>query len=158
MINITKGVLITLSLLIINTGIVFADSVSHKKAANEFLNTMDIDTLLSQSIEATMQLELKNNPVLRPYESTLRKFYNTYMSGESLREDFIKLYTDTFTEKELNDMNDFYKTSTGQKAIKATPALMVKGAEIGQQRVMENIDQLKIMIEEEASIISNLQK
>ena len=44
-----------------------AASPSHIKAANDLLDTMNINKLLAESIEVTMQLEIRNNPQLGPY-------------------------------------------------------------------------------------------
>ena len=60
------------------------------------------------------------------------------MSGESLRDEFVDIYNQAFTEKELTDIIIFYKTSTGQKALKQTPALMQEFTIIGQKRVQDN--------------------
>ena len=80
------------------------------------------------------------------------------MSGESLREGFLEIYIETFTEKELKEMNAFYNTATGKKALKETPALMSKGAALGQKRVQENISELQGMIAEEAKKIQEMQQ
>ena len=143
--------IIILSVTITST--VYAFSDSHKKAANDLMDTMNLNELLSQSIEAALQIELNNNPSLRPFEGTMRAFFNKYMSGESLREDYVQLYMESFSEAEIIDINTFYKTPTGQKALKATPALMAKGAALGQKRVQENISELQAMITEEAQRI-----
>ena len=137
---------------------VFAASESHRNAANQLLYTMDLDTLLAGTIESMLQLELSQNSALRPYENTMRQFFNKYMSGESLREDFINIYVETFTQKEINELNVFYSTPTGQKALKESPAMMTKGGRIGQQKIQENLSELKMMIQEEAKRIQKLQQ
>lgn len=136
----------------------FAFTASHKQAANNLLDTMKINELLAQSIEAMMQLELNNNPALKPFEGTMRDFFNKYMSGESLRDQFVELYAETFSEQELVELNSFYRTPTGQKALAASPQLMAKGAALGQRRVQENITELQNMIAAEAERIKGLQQ
>lgn len=131
---------------------------SHEKAANELLDAINFDLLLGQSIDVMMQIELANNPVLKPYQGIMKDFFNKYMSGESLRDDFVVIYTETFTETELDKITAFYKTPVGQKTLKHTPTLMAKGARIGQQRVQNNSGELKAMIENEAIRIKNMQK
>lgn len=135
-----------------------AASESHRNAAGQLLETMDLNTLLAGTIESMLQLQLTQNPALQPYEDTMRQFFNKYMSGESLKEDFIDIYVEAFTEKELNELNAFYSTPTGQKALKKSPAMMAQGGKIGQQRVQENISELKMMVQEEAKRIQQLQQ
>lgn len=136
----------------------FAELNSHQKAANELLDTMDINTLLSGSIDSMLQLELSKNPSLKPFEKVMRTFFNKHMSGESLREPFIDIYVETFTEKELKLINKFYSSPIGKKTLKETPALLSKGAALGQQRVQENLPELQKMIEQEANKIQKLQQ
>lgn len=135
-----------------------ADADSHRKAADELLNTMDLNTLLSESIDSMLQIQLSNNPELKLFEKTMKAFFNKHMSGESLREEFIDIYTETFTEKELRIINAFYNTPTGKKALKEMPSMMSKGAEIGQRRVRENLPELQRMIAEETERIQQIQQ
>lgn len=134
-----------------------ADPESHEAAANALLDSMNMSSLLTESIEVMLQLELQNNPAMRPYADTMRQFFERYMGAESLRPEIARLYVEAFTEKELNEITAFYSTPTGQKVLTATPELMAKGAALGQQRVMENIDDLRYMIEEESKRITELQ-
>lgn len=135
----------------------FAATDSHNKAADELLDAMNMNELLEQSIESMMQFELSNNPALLPYEETMRAFFKKYMSGDSLRDEFIAIYVETFSENELIEIADFYKTETGQKALKTAPELLAKGAAIGQQRVQENLPELQEMVKQEARRIQELQ-
>lgn len=151
-------VLLVLAITISFNSNAFSASQSHRNAAGQLLDTMDLDTLLAGTIESMLQLELSQNPALQPYKNSMRQFFNKYMSGESLREDFINIYVEAFTEKEINELNAFYSTSTGQKSLKKAPAMMAKGGKIGQQRIQENISELKIMIQEEAKRIQELQQ
>lgn len=151
----------TIFIVLISVGALtnsLASSDSHKNAANELLNTINLDELLSQSVDVMLQLELSNNPSLIPFESTMKRFFNKYMSGESLRGEFVEMYINTFTESEIIEINNFYKTETGKKALKTAPQLMADGAALGQQRVLENLQDLESMIKEEALKIQKLQQ
>ena len=135
-----------------------ADESSHEKTASKLLDAMQFNELLAKSIDAMLELELQNNPSMKPYRATMKEFFETYMSGDSLRWDFIKLYTETFTEKEMKDIIAFYSTPVGRKTLTTAPDLMAKGAALGQQRVMENLGELEYMIEQESKRIEELQE
>lgn len=137
---------------------VWAVSDSHRNAAGRLLDTMDLNTLLAGSIESMLRVQISQNPTLQPFENTMRAFFNKYMSGDSLRKQFIDIYVDTFTERELDEINAFYSTPTGQKTLNETPVLLEKGARLGQKRVQENIPELQKMIQEEAKRIKALQQ
>ena len=149
---------LTIFPFIIITSIAFCDEASHRKAAEDLLTVMHLDTMLKATIDKMLDLEISRNPLLQPYKGTLRKFFEKYMSAESLEQEFTALYFNTFTEKELRKLISFYKTPTGQKALKVTPELTAKGAAIGQKRIQDNVDELKQMISEEAQRIQQLQE
>ncbi|MGF1769533.1 DUF2059 domain-containing protein [Enterovibrio makurazakiensis] len=136
--------------------LLFSTSVwanSHEKTANELLDVMEINKILSESINATLELQMKSQPKMKPFEGTMRAFFSEYMSGESLRDSFTELYMNTYTEEEMKELIAFFKTPTGKKSIQMTAQLTAKGAEIGQKRVMENAHVLQRMIKEEAERI-----
>src|SRR5688500_9654041 len=87
----------------------------HYQAAEALLLTMNMKQVIDESLQQMLALQLKNNPNLQPAEATLKQFFSKYMSWEALREDYIKIYMEEFTEKELRDMISFFKTDTGKK-------------------------------------------
>jgi len=140
------------------SGAVFSAEKSHRQAAILLLDSMNMDSLLRDSINSMLQLEMEANPSLRPFEATMLQFFERHMSAESLQEEFIDLYVETFTESEMKEITAFYETPTGKKTLEMAPALMSKGAQIGQQRVMDNIGELQKMIATEAARIRDLQQ
>ena len=70
----------------------YADQESHEKAAEALLDSMNMNELLQQSVEAMLQLELEKTPSLMPYADTMREFFSLYMGEESLRPEFVRLY------------------------------------------------------------------
>ncbi len=57
------------------------------------------------------------------------------------------MYTQSFTEQELNELTAFYKSPTGQKALSTMPTLMVKTIHAGQQNIKEHLPELQKEIE-----------
>jgi len=111
-----------------------ADTESEKAAA-KLLDAVGMEKALSQSMEQMLEVQINNNPSLLPYRDVMRKFFNKYMSYESLKPDIVSTYADAFTAKELNQISQFYASDAGQKSIKLMPELMRKGAEIGAKRI-----------------------
>lgn len=130
---------------------------SHDDAAFALLDSMNLNSLLSKTIDSALQMQLRTNPALRPYEQTMKRFFSTYMSADSLRDEFAQLYVKAFTEVELNELTAFYLTKTGKKSLQLTPQLMTQGSLIGQRKVQENLPELRRMIEEESARIQALQ-
>ena len=137
------GLLLTLVVVQAQT----PEKSKHYKAAEELLLTMNMEQAIAESLEQMLALQLRNNPNLQPAEATLKQFFNKYMSWEALREDYIRIYMEEFTEKELKDMMSFFKTDTGKKMAAKHTTLMMKGAQLGQNKVQEHMSELQEMLQ-----------
>ena len=54
-----------------------------------------------------------------------------------MKDDYIDLYMDKFTEEELVELGEFYKTDLGKKLMEQTPELVLRGMSIGQKKLFE---------------------
>jgi hypothetical protein len=145
-----KKVMMLLGLLFALVGGIQAQTTEkskHYKAAEDLLLTMNMKQAIDESVDQMLVLQLKNNPNLQPAEATLKQFFNKYMSWEALREDYIQIYMEEFTEKELKDMMSFFKTDTGKKMAAKQTTLMMKGAQLGQNKVQEHMSELQEMLQ-----------
>jgi len=61
------------------------------------------------------QIKLNNLGVQE--QKALYKFYNKYMSYKHIEQKMIELYANAYSEQDIKNMTEFYKTSTGQKTI-----------------------------------------
>jgi uncharacterized protein len=68
------------------------------------------------------------------------------VSWEALREQYVEMYANAFTEDELRQMTDFYRTDVGQKLARATPRLMAEGAALGERAIQAHRGELEEMI------------
>ncbi len=125
-----------------------ADEASHRKAAESLLSLMNMDTVMGQAIDQMLQMQIKQNPAIAPYEQEMKSFLKKYMSWAGLKDDMIKIYADEFTEAELGELSAFYQTPLGKKTLQKMPTLMAKGAELGQRRVQEHLPELTAAISE----------
>ena len=119
-----------------------------KAEAEELLSLMNMEQVLEQSIEQSLDAQIQMNPMLATYKNVMMNFLEKHMSYASLKDDLVSLYASNFTASELKDLNDFYKTPTGQKTIQVLPQLMQQGAQLGMNRVQQNIGELQQMIQE----------
>jgi hypothetical protein len=126
-----------------------ADEASHRKAVEALFGLMEMDSLLSQSVDKMLEMQVQQNPQLVPYQAQMKAFLNKYMSWASLKDDMTKLYMAEFTESEINELTKFYQTPLGKKTVKKMPALMTKGAEIGQKRVQDHLPELQAALQGE---------
>ena len=145
-----RRIFAALMLLSLVPAVYGADETSHQKAAEQMLTLMDMPTLLKQSVDQMVKMQVQQNPTIAPYEAVMRDFLAKYMSWDSLKPDMVKLYTEEFSEAELSELNKFYQTPTGKKMLGKMPTLMSKGAQIGSQRVQEHMPELQAAIAAEA--------
>ena len=145
-----RRIFVALMLLSLLPAAYGADETSHQKAAEQMLTLMDMPTLLKQSVDQMVKMQVQQNPTIAPYEAVMRDFLAKYMSWDSLKPDMVKLYTEEFSEAELSELNKFYQTPTGKKMLGKMPTLMSKGAQIGSQRVQEHMPELQAAIAAEA--------
>ena len=128
-----------------------------KIEAESLLDTMNMHMAFEQSVQQMLQLQIQQNPSLAPYKDVMLQFFAKHMNYEGLKPQLIDMYTAAFTESELKDINAFYATPTGQKALQKMPELMARGGQIGAQRVQDNIQELRDMIKAESERIKKLE-
>ena len=126
-----------------------ADEKSRRKAAEDLLLGMKMDKQLQHATDQMLDLQVKTNPQLAQYRGAMKKFFDKYMSWDTLKDEMIGIYAEAFTEEELNEISAFYKTPAGKKVIEKMPELMTKGMQLGARRVQMNQAELQRMIEEE---------
>lgn len=130
---------------------------SHREAIETLLEIADMEEISRESLDQMAALHMQQDPRLGPYEDTLKKFYGKYMSWESLKEDFIAIYMEEFSEDEIRELIAFYKTPAGRKAIKKMPDLMARCARIGNRRVLDNMPEWNQMLQEKTNKLKELQ-
>lgn len=131
-----------------------AVSKSHRSAAEELLNASGMKDSMNKMIEQMVQLQLRQKPMMEPYRDIMLGFFRKYLGYENIRNDFIDIYTEEFSEKELREISAFYRTPTGRKTIEKMPILMNKGAQVGMGKVKTHINELREMIQEKAKKIA----
>ena len=112
------------------------------QAAEKLLTMMKMEKLTTQSTTNMVDAMLGRLPPKAQNRDALHAFFKQYVGWAALKDDFIQIYAEAFSEKELHDLIAFYKTPTGQKAITVVPSLMQKGAQVGQSRVQQHLPEL----------------
>jgi len=127
----------------------------HLRAAEETLISMGIEDSLSDTLDSMLEVQLQQNPDIVPFADVLRTFLQKHMGWAYLKDYFIEIYAEAFTEQELKDITAFYRSETGRKLVELTPTLMNKGMALGQEIVMEHMPELQQMILEQLQSTSS---
>ncbi|MEO9650889.1 MAG: DUF2059 domain-containing protein [Roseobacter sp.] len=86
---------------------------------------------------------------------------------KSMQEQSASIYLDNFTDQQLLDIAEFFKTESGQAYLSMTPTLMQEGAQLGQKageeaganvagRVAARIKKEGLVVVDDPSILSRL--
>ena len=98
-----------------------------RTAATELMEVMKMDKLMEQSTATMVDGMMARLPPQARQRDKLIAFFSKHVGWDSLKNEFIKNYTEAFTP-ELRELVVFYKTPTGQKALQTIPSLMQKSA------------------------------
>jgi len=129
----------------------FADDKSHRKAAEDLLNLMNVEKQMQSAIDQSLDIQMKANPQVEPFRDVLKSFFSKHMTWDAVKDDMITIYTDAFEEAELQELITFYKTPLGKKMIEKMPELAAKGMQVGAKRVQDNQQELIQMLQDAAS-------
>lgn len=72
----------------------------------------------------------------------LREFFTRHLAWGDVKDDFIALYQNTFSRRELRDMTRFYETPAGRKTAEFQPRLVQEVSRIAVERVHLHSDDL----------------
>lgn len=143
-----KLLVASMTLIFLTASSLLADDRSHQKAIEDFLIVMNMESLMSQTIQQLVNVQIQRNQKLAPFKRTMLTFFTKYLGWAIVKDEVISIWKNTFIETEIRELTAFYRTPTGQKALKVMPALTAKGAQIGQQRVQQHLSELIRMVEE----------
>lgn len=142
--------LLALAMLVLSMPAHAAMESGRMKAAVNLLDAMDMRVTLARTVEQVTSAEVDKNPDLIPFKGVMLEFMGKYMGYDSLKDDLAKLYAETFTRAELEELARFYQTPLGRKMLLKLPELTVQGSRLGQQKVEEHLPELEAMITREA--------
>lgn len=131
----------------------WADEAEHAKLAEQALAAMDVQKTIEQSFEAAkrMQMAQLNNMNLSSADAEKTKKMQTEImslvkeefSWDKVKDSYIKLYADVFTEDELKGLIEFYNSPAGRKFIEKMPELMQKSSMMTQKQMMGLMPKIK---------------
>ncbi len=94
------------------------------------------------------QIPVQNHARFKQVMALLNTLYQEEMGWEKTKPHFVRIYTETYTQQEVNDLIAFYKTPSGQAFIRKNPLVEQKIAMIYQKNSMEIIDRLAKIVKE----------
>ncbi len=129
--------LITITLLI--PWLCFAASDKHKDAAEKLLLLTKVNEQMIQVLEGTKQAQIRQiqqtnlpaeaAPIVEKYFNDLSELLQGAMGWDTLKDEYIRVYTEAFSISELYEISSFYKSAAGRnyinKRVELNQGLMV---------------------------------
>ncbi len=155
-------ILVLCSLLTICCSFTFAQNSSHRSAAEELILLSNPDKMLDQiwgEISNMLNQQFKQmgapekyQPILDKHTKRMFQVLQNYLSFENLKDDYITMYVNTYSEEEIRAIVDFYKSPAGKVFLEKMPKLVQKSMAITQNKmpaVMPEIQRISRELEME---------
>jgi hypothetical protein len=138
-----------------------AQDQSKLALAEELLNLLNVRETQEKALTMYQQMMValiqenepkSGDPAVRTKVASLMEktldMVKAEMSWDKRKEDYIVLYSETYTEPELKDMIAFYKTPSGQALVKKQPEVLKRSFELSQKVLSELMPKIKAMTNE----------
>lgn len=135
-----------------------ADSASHAVKAERFLELVNADRIavpvyaqvqqmFAERFAQTQAPESKR-ALLESYQSKADAALETAIGWTKVKPDLVALYTATFSEAELTQLNEFYESELGKKMLTQLPQLNARSAQITQAKLESAVPQVNKLLAE----------
>ena len=126
-----------------------AHEASRRQLAEELLLLMEVNKTMEKSYGLMKQMQMdqvksmklpeelpkEDLEAIASLQGRIMDIIAEELGWDKLKEGYIDIYADTFTQEELAAPIAFYRTPAGQKFIEKQPALLQKSMEISQEQM-----------------------
>ncbi|MFV8281396.1 DUF2059 domain-containing protein [Christiangramia marina] len=122
--------------LILSIGVAFLGFTS---LAQEQMTSEETKAIKLIELTSGQQFDIMTEPIVKMVAEDKREEFKKELSASTkeLYKKMAVIYTEKFTEEELDEILAFYATPVGEKMVELTPDITKKAMEIGQEWGME---------------------
>ena len=113
----------------------------------------DTERTHARTLEIFVSDQIKLNPAVAPYADILRSFSAKYSSFAAIKPDLVRLYRETYSEAEIQELITFYQTEFGQRLLSTSASLAQRSSQAALERVREHLPELTAAIQAGARIV-----
>jgi hypothetical protein len=138
-----------LALFLITPLLAHADQASKQAKAEEIMQLTHVDQLMKRVMDqmtqrmqasateqsARMHLTPDQQTAFSDYQAKLNQLITNSVSWDKIKPIMVKVYTETYTDEELDGILAFYRTPVGQSMIAKNPELMSKSMTLMMQQM-----------------------
>lgn len=117
-----------------------------KEPVYQLMETMELDQSISKMLDMMMQMPMIAS--LNVPEEVWTEFKKEF-SSNSFMDELAPIYKKHYTDEEILQLVDFYKSPLGKKTLEVTPAITTESMAVGQkagqeamQKVMEKLEKM----------------
>ena len=144
-----KKIFIAILILTISAAlIIYADNNNRRALADELLTVINFQKNIETQTD--MVQKMFTMPGAEHSQSMIKKLNDIIekeMSWNKLKNDYISVYAEVFTEQELNEFIRFHKTPVGKKIAGKTPELTRRIMEMSQKKSMELLPKIQAIMQ-----------
>jgi|GEM_PF-3082829 len=109
------------------------------QAAHRLFITLDMAAKHHRVVNLIVEEYVFQNPNMQPYKGLIKSELTKKFPWSSIEPEMARLFAKRFTTRELNEINAFYSTPTGQKLSNDFVNLMLWTTEISRQRLVTQL-------------------
>jgi len=102
--------------------------------------------VISQTRQTAKNMGETNSESVVAMQEKMLDFITEEMSWKKIKDEYISIYADTYTEEELKGQIDFYKSPLGQALVKKQPELRKRNMEFTQKLMMQLMPKIQAML------------
>lgn len=135
-----------------------ADESSHAAQAERFLELVNADRIAvpvyaqvqQMFAERFAQTQAPENKraLLERYQSKADAALDKAIGWDEVKPDLVALYTESFSEEELTQLNEFYESALGKKMLTQLPQLNARSAQVTQAKLQNAVPQVNKLLAE----------
>lgn len=135
-----------------------ADDTRPKAYAEEILAMTNAQSIMDDIISnlrrtfdlgvERLKVPAEKQKIVEEYSERLDQLLAQNLKWQDIQTELVNSYTQFFTEQELTEIANFYKSPLGQKMIDTMPKLMQQAALLGQQQVRQTLPEIQGLTQE----------
>ena len=147
----------SIALLLTASG-ALAQDAARKTKIEEMFRLMNMDRLIQQAMTqmktmteqqmSEMKLPPEAKAEAQESQDRMMKLIAERMSWERMKPDYIQLYSEVFTDEELDGNLAFYRSPAGRAMLEKTPLLMTRAMALGVKQMGDIQPEIEKMMKE----------
>jgi len=129
-----------------------ADEKRHRELIEEYIKVSDYEKATTIQIDLQVEMLVKAYPDdYKEHQGALKRTYQRIYAWKKLKPEIVKVIMKHFSESEMEDIEKFSKSPTGQKFIKKMPEVAKSTLEVSMKLAGGDGEAMKKIFEEEVA-------